>query len=120
MSTSGKSGKSIGIGIVIGLIIGVGIGYGILATDSEEAGDNITIVPQQTVMLDNPQLSGELNIGLILPLTGDLSTHGEENWAGSKLGVVDFNKHLEKIGASWTLKMISEDSATNPVIALEK
>ncbi len=82
--------------------------------------DDTTIVSQQTVTVDNPQLSGEVNIGAILPLTGDLSTHGEENWAGSKLGVVDFNKHLEKIGAKWTLKMISEDSATNPVIALEK
>jgi len=120
MSTSGKSGKSIGIGIIIGLIIGVGIGYGILATVSEGTNGDTTIVPQQTVTVDNPQLSGEVNIGLILPLTGDLSTHGEENWAGSKLGVVDFNKHLEKIGAKWTLKMISEDSATNPVIALEK
>ena len=120
MSTSGKSSKSIGIGIVIGLIIGVGIGYGILATDSEGTNGDIAILPQQTVTVDNPQLSGVVNIGLILPLTGDLSTHGEENWAGSKLGVVDFNKHLEKIGAKWTLKMISEDSATNPVIALEK
>jgi branched-chain amino acid transport system substrate-binding protein len=65
-------------------------------------------------------LYGEVNIGLILPLTGDLATHGEENWEGSKLAVVDFNKYLEKIGAPWTLKMISEDSATNPVVALEK
>jgi branched-chain amino acid transport system substrate-binding protein len=120
MSTSGKSSKSIGIGIIIGLIIGVGIGYGILATDSEGTNGDIAILPQQTVTVDYPQLSGVVNIGAILPLTGDLSTHGEENWAGSKLGVVDFNKHLEKIGAKWTLKMISEDSVTNPVIALEK
>ncbi len=39
---------------------------------------------------------------------------------GSKLGVVEFNKYLEEIGAPWTLKMTSEDSATSPVIALEK
>jgi len=65
-------------------------------------------------------LSGEVNIGLILPLTGDLATHGEENWEGSKLALVDFNKHLEEIDAGWTLKMTSEDSATSPVIALEK
>jgi len=39
---------------------------------------------------------------------------------GSKFGVVEFNKHLEEIGAPWTLKMTSEDSATSPVIALEK
>ena len=69
---------------------------------------------------DVPGLSGEVMIGLILPLTGDLATHGIENHAGSKFGVEEFNKHLVEIGAPWYLKMISEDSATNPVIALEK
>ena len=69
---------------------------------------------------DVPGLSGEVTIGLILPLTGDLATHGIENHAGSKFGVEEFNKHLENIGESWYLKMVSEDSATNPVIALEK
>ncbi len=71
--------------------------------------------------LDNGSgLSGEVAIGLILPLTGDLATHGIENHEGSKFGVEEFNKHLEEMGAPWHLKMISEDSATNPVIALEK
>ena len=65
-------------------------------------------------------LSGEVTIGLILPITGDLATHGEENWEGSKLGVADFNKHLQELNAPWHLKMISEDSATQPVVALEK
>ncbi len=65
-------------------------------------------------------LSGDVTIGLILPLTGDLATHGEENWEGSKFGVTEFNRHLEGIDAPWRLKMVSEDSATNPVMALEK
>jgi len=116
MSTSAKRGKTIGIGI-IALIIGIGIGFGI---GSPEQADTGSITTQVQTMEQNPQLSGEVTIGLILPLTGDLATHGEENWEGSKLGVVDFNKHLEKLGAEWNLKMISEDSATSPVIALEK
>ena len=65
-------------------------------------------------------LSGEVTIGLILPLTGDLATHGIENHAGSEYAVEEFNKYLDEIGQQWHLKMISEDSATNPVIALEK
>ncbi len=65
-------------------------------------------------------LQGEVTIGLILPLTGDLATHGIENHEGSKYGVVEFNKFLQEIGQEWHLKMVSEDSATNPVIALEK
>lgn len=113
MSSSGKSGKPIGIGIIIGIIIGLVIGFGVSSPESSE--DTTTQTMEQ-----NPQLSGEVTIGLILPLTGDLATHGEENWEGSKLGVVDFNKHLEKLGAKWHLKMVSEDSATSPVIALEK
>ncbi len=113
MSSSGKRGKSIGIGIIIGIVIGLVIGFG---AGSPESSDDTTT---QT-MEENPQLSGEVKIGLILPLTGDLATHGEENWEGSKLGVVDFNEYLEKLGAKWHLKMVSEDSATSPVIALEK
>jgi len=115
MSSSGKGGKPIGIGIIIGIVIGLVIGFGVGNLESSED----TIISTQT-MEQNPQLSGEVTIGLILPLTGDLATHGEENWEGSKLGVVDFNKHLEKLGAGWNLKMVSEDSATSPVIALEK
>jgi len=111
-----SSGKMAGIAIVA-IIIGIGIGYG-LGGSNTEPGDSATVT--DSTSLETPRLSGEVNIGLILPLTGDLATHGEENWEGSKLGVVDFNKHLEKIGAPWTLKMTSEDSATSPVIALEK
>jgi len=72
MSSSGKRGKSIGIGIIIGIVIGLVIGFG---AGSPESSDDTTT---QT-MEENPQLSGEVKIGLILPLTGDLATHGEEN-----------------------------------------
>ncbi|HJJ23402.1 MAG TPA: ABC transporter substrate-binding protein [Nitrosopumilus sp.] len=112
-----SSGKKIGIGI-IGIIVVIGIAYGVLGTDSDTNPDNTTKVP--STVEESSGLSGEVTIGLILPLTGDLATHGEENWEGSKFGVVEFNKHLEEIGAPWHLKMVSEDSATSPVIALEK
>jgi len=108
-----SAGKIIGIGIVIIIII-VGLGYVIGGSDTE-VNESTDSTVQET-----SELSGEINIGLILPLSGDLATHGLENLEGSKLGVVDFNKHLEEIGAPWTLKMTSEDSATSPVIALEK
>ena len=111
-----SSGKKLGIAIAA-IIIGIGIGFGI-AGSNLETNDSDTI--SDSTVQGTSGLYGEVNIGLILPLTGDLATHGEENWEGSKLAVVDFNKYLEKIGAPWTLKMISEDSATNPVVALEK
>lgn len=65
-------------------------------------------------------LSGEVTIGYILPLTGELASHGEENMEASKLGVEDFNKFLEESGEPWRLNLIGEDSATNPVVALDK
>ncbi len=108
-----SSGKMAGIAIAA-IIIGIVIIFGTGGTDTE------TPAPTEEQMEETGGLSGEVNIGLILPLTGDLATHGEENWEGSKLALVDFNKHLEEIDAGWTLKMTSEDSATSPVIALEK
>ncbi|MEE8383336.1 MAG: ABC transporter substrate-binding protein [Nitrosopumilus sp.] len=108
-----SAGKIIGIGIVIIIII-IGLAFVIGDSDTEVSESTDSTVQEIS------ELSGVVNIGLILPLSGDLATHGLENLEGSKFGVVEFNKHLEEIGASWTLKMTSEDSATNPVIALEK
>jgi len=47
---------------------------------------------------------------------------------GSEIGEVEFNKHLEEIGATWTLKngeqfqiaLQFKDSATHPAVALEQ
>ncbi|MCH6586530.1 MAG: ABC transporter substrate-binding protein [Thaumarchaeota archaeon] len=108
-----SAGKIIGIGIVIIIII-VGLGYVIGGSDTEVNESTDSTIQEIS------ELSGVINIGLILPLSGDLATHGLENLEGSKFGVIEFNKYLEEIGAPWTLKMTSEDSATSPVIALEK
>ena len=109
------SGKKIGIGIA-GILIVIGIAFGVLGSDT--APTETSELPATVEEISG--LSGEVKIGLILPLTGDLATHGLENLEGSKYGVVEFNKHLEEIDAPWHLKMVSEDSATSPVIALEK
>jgi len=111
------SGKKIGISIGT-ILIAIGIAYGVLGTGTESAPPETSETPSTVEEISG--LSGEVRIGLILPLTGDLATHGLENLEGSKYGVVEFNKHLEEIEAPWHLKMVSEDSATSPVIALEK
>jgi branched-chain amino acid transport system substrate-binding protein len=111
------SGKKIGISIGA-ILIAIGIAYGVLGTGTESAPDDTSETPAAVEEISG--LSGEVTIGLILPLTGDLATHGIENLEGSKYGVVEFNKYLNEIDAPWHLKMVSEDSATSPVIALEK
>lgn len=108
-----SAGKIIGI-VIVSIIVIIGLAYVIGDSDTEVSESTDSTVQEIS------ELSGVVNIGLILPLSGDLATHGLENLEGSKFGVVEFNKHLEEIGALWTLKMTSEDSATSPVIALEK
>ncbi|MEK0349193.1 MAG: hypothetical protein QQN50_05290, partial [Nitrosopumilus sp.] len=99
------AGKIIGI-VIVGIIVIIGLAFVIGGSDTEVSESTDSTVQEIS------ELSGVINIGLILPLSGDLATHGLENLEGSKFGVVEFNKHLEEIGALWTLKMTSEDSAT--------
>ncbi len=66
------------------------------------------------------ELSGEVNIGLLQPISGGVSNHGEENREAAKLAIIDFNQYLADKGADWSLVMIIEDSQTQPAVALEK
>ena len=72
------------------------------------------------LMDDAMGLLGEISIGLLTPRTGDIASFGEENLASIRLGVVDFNKHLEGMGAPWNLRIVEKDTATDPDTALEK
>jgi len=67
-----SAGKIIGIAIV-GIIIVIGLGFVIGGSDTE-----INESTDSTVQ-EISELSGVVNIGLILPLSGDLATHGLEN-----------------------------------------
>ena len=72
------------------------------------------------LMDDGIGLLGEISIGLLTPRTGDFASFGEENLAGTRLGVVDFNQHLEVMGAPWNLRIVEKDTETDPDTALEK
>ncbi len=109
--------KNTKTGILFGLIIAAVI---IVAFAISNTLQTTTDSTDNTTTDTITGLSGEVKIGLITPLTGDLSTHGNENYEASKLAVSDFNEHLKEIGEPWHITMISEDSATNPVLALEK
>lgn len=117
-----KKGAAIGIGIAAVIAAAVAVGM-MGSAPVDEPGDQIVPadegMPEATVEVESG-LSGDVTIGLILPLTGDLAHKGHENWEGSKFGLQQFNKYLEEGGEPWQLRMISEDSATNPVVALEK
>ncbi len=67
-----------------------------------------------------PGLAGTIQIGGLLPLTGDLSSVGSDFKDAAELAVEDFNGYLAELGEEWRLEIIVEDTATNPVMALEK
>jgi len=91
--------------LILGLLIGFGVGYGLLG------------------MLVTPPihgLVGDVTIVVLVPLSGALTTYGENSKVAAELAVKDVNAWLEEIGAGWRLKYIFEDTATDPVTALSK
>ena len=79
------------------------------------AGIGASALPQASA-----ELAGEIQIGAIVPISGDLSNLGAENNLANQVAVDDFNTYLENKGAGWYLTLVSEDSHTLPTIALEK
>ena len=61
-----------------------------------------------------------VDVGVLLPATGDLASHGNENKLALDLAVVDFNEYLEENGADWRMNLVVEDTQSDPIIALEK
>ena len=61
-----------------------------------------------------------IHVGVLLPATGDLASHGNENKIALDLAVEDFNEYLAEKGADWRMNLVAEDTQSNPVIALEK
>jgi len=74
------------------------------------------------VVLPPPKvgLSGEVLLGAILSLTGDLATFGENEKVAAEFAAEHVNEFLKAYGAEWTLKIVAEDTQTKPDIALEK
>ncbi len=123
------------IGIVL-LIIGLGVGYGfgttaaptrtVTTTVSAPAGTvtvTSTITQTRTVTttaMVPGKLSGGIPIGGLWPLTGELSSFGEENKVAFELAVKEVNEWLKARGEAWYLVPVIEDTATDPKTTLDK
>lgn len=80
-----------------------------------------TVMMGATLAVDAyAQVPDEVKIGVVLPLTGELSSFGIQLNQAAELAVADFNMYLEESGETWRLALVSEDTETNPVRALEK
>jgi branched-chain amino acid transport system substrate-binding protein len=62
-------------------------------------------------------LTGDVQIGAILPLTGDLASYGENSRTTLELALTEINTYLRSIGAGFTIKLVVEDTETKPETA---
>jgi branched-chain amino acid transport system substrate-binding protein len=94
---------------IITLLVGVGIGYVVASYMAPAA----PVTP-------TAGLTGEVPIGVLLPLSGPLATLGEPNRPALLIAADEINNLLAKSGANWRIKLYIEDTETKPEIALEK
>lgn len=91
--------------MIIMILVGFGIGYIVAPSISGTVGGG---------------LSGEVEIGALLSLSGDLAHFGENEQAAAEFAITEVNALLASMDADWTLKLVPEDTQTDPDIALEK
>ncbi len=129
IKTSKQVTKFASILAIIMLVIGVVAGYaigrasvpapapGVVTTVTER----VTVTaPAPTVTVPAVGLTGEIKVGALIPLTGPLSTFGAQYKAVAELAEKEINDYLAALGRGWRLKVVIEDTATDPKTALSK
>ena len=64
--------------------------------------------------------SGDITIGALLPLTGDLSSIGESSQAALEISRTDINDYYSELGSETKVEVIVKDTESNPEKALEQ
>lgn len=64
--------------------------------------------------------SGDITIGALLPLTGDVSSIGEASQAALEISSEDINSYFSGLGSGKNVKVVVKDTESNPGIALEQ
>ncbi len=105
MSMRGITTTMAAILAIITLVVGVVIGM---------------VVAPAVVAPTAPGLTGEVQLGFLGSMTGDLATFGENEAAAAEFAAKGINEFLKAAGEEWTLKIVVEDTQTKPDLALEK
>ncbi|MEM1831631.1 MAG: ABC transporter substrate-binding protein [Desulfurococcaceae archaeon] len=98
---------------IILLVVGLFVGYGI----------GVLTAPRPEVVAPTPApvgLTGEIRIGALIPLSGPLSSFGAEYKAILEYAEKEINDYLAALGKPWRIKIVIEDTATDPRTHLEK
>jgi len=118
MSTS--SSKAYILAVIL-LIVGLLVGYGVgvmtapAPTQPSPTGGGGTATPPPVA-----GVTGTVKIGLLVDLSGGLSTYGENSKATAELAEQQINKWLQDRGESWSIKVLVEDTGGEPSTALAK
>jgi serine/threonine protein kinase/ABC-type branched-subunit amino acid transport system substrate-binding protein len=91
-----------------------GVGTG----DTNDQSSGAPAVSGSVLPADSP--TGTVTIVGLFPLTGVLSTFGENSAEVAKLAAADVNEWLEAEGRDWRLRLEIEDTATEGPVALSK
>jgi branched-chain amino acid transport system substrate-binding protein len=75
----------------------------------------VTIIPAPV-----DALRQTVTLGALLPLTRVSSSLGESEAAALKIATRDINEYLYKSHSSFKIRLIIEDTQTNPLVSLEK
>lgn len=108
------------IGLLAGYFIGMFTTPGVATTITAYTAPPLTYTYTITAPGTVPTLSGDIPIGLTIPLTGVLSTFGKQYRVVAERAAEEINSYLASLGRAWRIKIIIEDTATDPKTALDK
>jgi branched-chain amino acid transport system substrate-binding protein len=134
-----RNGKKLGVSsavaallLVVGLVIGAVGGYFVTAsvppatttiTTTQivtQTPVTTTVTATATVTAGGARLTGEIPIGALMSLSGDLASFGKRESTALKIAEKEINEWLRQSGQAWTFRIIEEDTATQPALALQK
>ena len=107
------------LGIIGAAIVAIAVGASATAVISGPVGPVPPVEPVGQPVDEHGGIS-TVDVGVLLPATGDLASHGSENRIALEFAVEDFNEYLAEKGAGWRMNLVAEDTQSNPVVALEK
>ncbi|MCJ7608654.1 penicillin-binding protein activator [Candidatus Bathyarchaeota archaeon] len=111
------------VGIIVALVAGLGIGLFASPTVMPQFASLQTQNSQlqtQIGQLKGQILSGQIKIGILMPITGDLATFGENDREACRIAAKEVNDYWKAVGINATIVLVEEDSATDPNVALTK
>jgi len=96
---------------IVALLIGAAVGYVAKPSSSPNSIGTTTQQAKQTTVIQ---------IGGLFPLSGDLQTFGQQNSLALQMAASDINSFFNASGIPYQVKVIIEDTQTNPDVALQK